>query len=514
MSKIVKATAGLMIATIIAKVLGFGRELVLASAYGATMYSDAYLVSMNIPGVIFAGIGTAIGTTFIPVYFEVYNNLGEERARKFTNNVFNIVVLLCIILSILGLIFIEPLVKLFAYGFNEETFNITVNFTKILMLGIVFIGASNIFTAYLQVKNNFIIPGIISLPYNVIIIISIILSTKYDHYVMIWGTLIGIISQFIFQIPFAIKYSYTYKIVLNLKDKYIKKVICLLGPVFIGVAVNQINTMVDRTLASGLVEGSISALNYSSKLNTFIMALFISSVSTVIYPMLSKLSAENDKEKFVSSIVRCINIIILLVVPITIGAIILSNPIVELLFQRGAFDSRATDMTATALSFYSFGLIGFGLRDILCKVFYSLKDTKTPMINGALAMVLNIILNIILVKLMGYAGLALATSLSAIICIFLLFGRLKKKIGYFGQDRIIKTTLKSTISAIVMGCITYSAYNLLNNMLGVGFVSNTISLFISICIGAIVYGILVIVLKVDELSLITDIVKKAKKIDI
>ena len=512
MSKIAKTTIYLMVATIIAKVLGFGRELVLASAYGATMYSDAYLVAMNIPGVIFAGIGAAIGTTFIPVYFEVNNNFGEKRAEKFTNNIFNIVVFLCIILSIVSLIFIEPLVKLFAYGFNEKTFNITVNFTRTLILGIVFIGASNILTAYLQVKNNFIIPGIISLPYNVIIIISIILSTKYGPYTMVWGTLFGIISQFLIQVPFAMKYGYKYGPLLNIKDEYIKKVIFLLGPVFIGIAVNQVNTMVDRTLASGLIEGSISALNYSSKLNTFIMALFISSVSSVIYPMLSRLSAENDIDKFTTSIIKCINIIIILVIPISIGAIILSNPIVKLLFQRGAFDSRATNMTSIALGFYSFGLIGFGLREILGKVFYSLKDTKTPMINGALAMVMNIILNIILVKFMGHGGLALATSLSAIITVFLLFNSLKKKIGYFGQDKIIKTTFKSIISAIVMGIITYFAYNFLNNTLEPGFITEAISLFGSIGIGAMVYGVCVIVLKVEEVSLITDTVRKKLKI--
>ena len=508
MSKVAKATISLMLATIIAKVLGFGRELVLASSYGASMYSDAYLTAMNIPLVLFTIIGTTLGTVLIPMYFEVNSDLGEKKALNFTNNVFNMVIAICIALAILGFVFTEPLVKVFAMGFEGETLKVAIDFTRITIIGIVFTGLSYVMTAYLQIKNNFTVPGLISVPKNIIIIASIILSVKYNPYIMIWGTLIGISTEFLFQLPFAIKSGYKYQPYINIKDKYIKKMSWLIGPVLIGVAVNQINTMVDRTLASTLVEGSISALNYANKLNGFVMAMFITSVAAVIYPMLSKLSSEDNKEKFTSSVVQSINSVILLVIPISVGAIVLAMPIVKLLFQRGEFDARATSMTAIALIMYSIGMVAFGLRDILGKVFYALQDTKTPMINGAMAMVMNIVLNIILVKYLKLAGLALATSISAIVCIFLLFNSLKKKIGYFGQDKIIKTTIKSMVSAVIMGVITYFAYDIVSNLLGVGFVKEAMSLVISVGFGAITYGILVIVLKVDEINVITNMVKK------
>lgn len=508
MSKVAKATIGLMLATIIAKVLGFGRELVLAAVYGASMYSDAYLTAMNIPVVLFTIIGTTLGTVLIPMYFEVNNDLGEKKALNFTNNVFNIVIAICIVLAILGFIFTEQLVKVFAMGFEGQTLKIAIDFTRITIIGIVFTGLSYVMTAYLQIKNNFTVPGLISVPKNIIIIVSIILSVKYNPYIMIWGTLIGIATEFIFQLPFAIKSGYKYQLYINIKDKYIKKMSWLIGPVLIGVAVNQINTMIDRTLASTLVEGSISALNYANKLNGFVMAMFITSVAAVIYPMLSKLSSEDNKEKFTSSVVQSINSVILLVIPISVGAIVLATPIVKLLFQRGEFDARATSMTAIALIMYSIGMVAFGLRDILGKVFYALQDTKTPMINGAIAMVMNIVLNIILVKYLQLAGLALATSISAIVCIFLLFGSLKKKIGYFGQDKIMKTTIKSIVSAAIMGVVTYFAYDIVSNLLGIGFIKEAVSLVISVAIGAITYGILVGVLKVDEINIMTDMVKK------
>ena len=510
MSKVAKATLGLMIATIIAKVLGFGRELVLASSYGASMYSDAYLTAMNIPVVIFTIIGTTLGTVLIPMYFEVNSDLGEKKALNFTNNVFNIVIAICIVLAILGFIFTEPLVKVFAMGFEGQTLKVAIDFTRITIIGIVFTGLSYVMTAYLQIKNNFTVPGLISVPKNIIIIMSIILSVKYNPYIMIWGTLIGIATEFLFQLPFAIKSGYKYQPYINMKDKYIKKMSWLIGPVLIGVAVNQINAMVDRTLASTLVEGSISALNYANKLNGFVMAMFITSVAAVIYPMLSKLSSEDNKEIFTSSVVQSINSVILLVIPISVGAIVLATPIVKLLFQRGEFDARATSMTAIALIMYSIGMVAFGLRDILGKVFYALQDTKTPMINGAIAMIMNIVLNIILVKYLQLSGLALATSISAIVCIFLLFGSLRKKIGYFGQDKIIKTTIKSIVAAVVMGTVAYFAYDMVSNLLGVGFVKEAISLVISVGFGAITYGILVIVLKVDEINVITNMVKKVK----
>lgn len=191
----------------------------------------------------------------------------------------------------------------------------------------------------------------ISIPKNIITIISIIFSLKYGIEVMIWGTLIGMLSEVIFQYPFMYKTGYRYKLIINLNDKYLKKMIILLGPVIIGIAVNQINIIVDRTIASTLVEGSISALNYANKLNSFIMAIIITSISAVIYPKLSNLSFNNNEEEYNNIIIRSINIIILLIIPISVGAIVLSSPIVKVLFQRGAFDITSVNMTSSALIF-------------------------------------------------------------------------------------------------------------------------------------------------------------------
>lgn len=509
MSKLAKTTILLMLCTVLAKVLGFAREVVLGNIYGTSLYSDIYIITLTIPAVIFTSVGNSLANIFIPLYYETKEKLGHEYSIKFTNNLICLVSIIGIIISIIGFIYAEQIVKIFAIGFETEALSIATKFLKIMIFGTTFIGISSIYSAYLQANNKYYITGLVPIPYNICIIISMILSVKFNNvYILAYGSLIAMMVQVIVQLPYAYNQGYRLKIYLDIKDEYLNKVIWLVMPVFIGIAVNQINTIVDKTLASTLIDGSVSALNYANKLNGFVSSLFTMSIATVIYPMLSRLSSDDNKEKFTESVCQSINSVILLVIPISVGAIVLSKPIVGLLFERGAFDSRATEMTAIALVFYSIGMVGFGLRDILSKVFYSLKDTRTPMVNGAIAMVMNIVLNLILVRFMGHAGLAFATSISSIICIFLLFNSLKKKIGYFGQDRIIKTTIKSLISAIIMGVITYFMYNILADILGVGFIQESIILFGSIGVGVLVYGVLVIVLKVEGINVITNMVKK------
>lgn len=513
MSKVAKAAVGLMAATLIAKILGFGRELALASAYGASGTSDAFLVAMNIPAVIFSAIGTSLGTAFIPLYCDLEAKQGKKASLRFSNNVLNIVVLLCLITSLVGVVFTEPIVKLFAVGFKGETLTQAIYFTRVLILGMAFLGMSYIMMAFLQVKENFVIPGLMSVPYNMLIIISIFLSVTINPNLLPWGTLIGLSLQFIFQYPFARKKGFKYRPYINLKDEYLKRMLWLIGPVLIGVAVTQVNSIVDRTIASTLVEGSISALNYATKLNQFVMGMFIVSISSVIYPMLSKLSTENNKKKFKESIVTAINVVTLIIIPISVGAIILAEPIVKLLFQRGEFDARATQMTAIALIFYSIGMLGFGLRDILGKIFYSLQDTKTPMINGIIAMVLNIVLNLAFVKYtnMGLGGLAFATSISSLVTIALLSVSLRRKIGAFGGKKIISVFIKSIIAALLMALVTKFTYNAIDAFLSAGFIQDAIKLAISVGLGAIVYAVSIIVLRVDEVKLIFKMINKKVK---
>lgn len=492
----------LMILTVLTKILGFVRDITLSFYYGASNLSDAYLISLVIPATIFDLIGTGIVTGYIPMYSSIEKEKGVEVADKFTNNISNLVISLCTLIFILGLIFTTPLVKLFASGFEGETLKLAVFFTRITLASIYFYGLTYVYSGYLQLKDNYIAPALMYIPFNLLIIISIVLSVVFGKTLLPVGSLIAVASQFIFLIPFLYKKGYRYSLVLDKRDEYLRKMIYLSIPVIIGVSVTQVNVLVDKTIASRIASGGISALTYAYRLNSFVQAIFVTSIATVIYPVFSKLVANNDLSGLKKSISEVVGAINLLVIPSTIGFMVFAEPIVKLLFGRGAFGSEAISMTSYALFFYSIGMLGYGLRVIITRVFYSLQDTKTPMLNSVIAMVMNIVLNIILSKFMGIGGLALATSISVIFCTVLLFINLKKKVGPLGLKKITISFAKILSASLIMGIVIKLAYKTLMNYTG-----GNISLIASVCIGALLYFCIIYFMKIEEVDLIVNAVK-------
>ncbi|SHJ54388.1 putative peptidoglycan lipid II flippase [Anaerobranca californiensis DSM 14826] len=496
----------LMILSILSKILGFTREITLSYFYGASNISDAYLISVTIPTVIFAFVGTALATSYIPMFNNISKNEGNKKAYDFSNNIINFLLIISTFIVILGLFFTESVVKLFASGFEGETLNLAVTFTTISIFGVYFTGLTYIFNSYLQIKNNFLIPAIVGFPFNIIIILSIYISSKGNIIILSLGMLLAIASQLIFLLPFSFKKGYRYNWVLNKKDPYLKQMIYLSIPVILGTSVNQINALVDRTIASRIAEGGISALNYANRLNGFVEGIFVISIATVMYPMISKMAAENNFKGLKRTLSEAINLVNILVIPATLGAMIFAEPVVRLLFGRGAFNERAIAMTSFALFFYSIGLIGKGLRLIISRAFYSMQDTKTPMINAAIGMVLNIILNIILSKYLGIGGLALATSIAAIFTTILLFISLRKKIGPFGMKSIVTSFVKILAASLVMGAIAKLSYNTLLQVVG-----SNLALILAIGVGAGIYFILIYFMKIPEVDTMVMAVKKKLK---
>lgn len=492
----------LMIITIISKLGGFARDLTLSYFYGASNITDAYLISITIPSVIFGFIGTGIAAGYIPMYSKIEKLEGSNEGNRYTNNLVNILIVLSTVMFIFGLLFTEPLVKLFASGFEGETLEMTINFTRVTLFGMYFTGLISVFNGFLQIKGNYAIPALIGFPMNFFTIIAIIISSKGNIILLSIGTVIATASQLLLVLPFAYKKGYKYKLVFDLKDKHIKNMVYIALPVIIGVSVNQINVLVDRTLASRVAEGGISALNYANRLNGFVQGIFVLSITTALYPTISKMVAENNMDGLKKSVSEAISGINLLVIPATVGSMIFAEPIVKLLFDRGEFDVQAITMTSGALFFYSLGMIGFGLREVLSRAFYSLQDTKTPAINAAIAVLLNIILNIILSKFMGIGGLALATSISAIFGTILLFVSLRKKIGAFGIKNLSISFLKIIGASLLMGLTAKVSFDMMISVIG-----QNLSLVISIGMGAVVYGVMIYFMKVEEVDILVGMLR-------
>lgn len=492
----------LMLVSVLSKAFGFLREIVLAYFYGASGISDAYLISSTIPTVIFAFLATALATSYIPLYTQIQKERGKEQALRFSNNIINFLLLFCILIAAVCLVFAEPIVRAFASGFAGETLRLAVFFTRISIAAVFFMGLTYILRSYLQIRDDFISPALIGFPYNIILIASVIVSVRINYIFLPLGLVLAIAAQFFFVLPFAWKKGYRYEPVLDRHDENVRKVVYLALPVILGTSVSQINTLVDRTLASGIAVGGISALNYASRLNGFIQDIFVISLSTVMYPFISRMAADNNMEGLKKSLAEAVNAVSLIVVPITAGTMIFAVPIVNFLFARGAFDIKAAELTSSALFFYAAGMLGIAFNEILSKTFYALQDTRTPMANAVIALIANIILNLVLSRFLGIGGLALATSISMLLAAFLMFASLRRKIGPFGVMNILVTFARIVLASAVMGVSAWLVYRVL--LAGAGMNK---ALILAVISGAVVYGVIIYFMRIREAEIIIDTVK-------
>ena len=508
-NKTAKSAIIIMIFTLGSKFLGFIRETLIAAKFGAGFETDAFVIALAATGLINTLISSAVTTTSIPILSEVEAKEGKKEKIRHANNMINVIAFISIILVILAWFLAPLIIKLTAKDFQGEQFDLAVALMKIGLPMVLFSGIIGSLTGFLQSEERHISSAAKGFPFNFVYIFSLLfLSSRFGIKGLMVAAVFAVISQLLIQIPEARKAGFRYTFIFNIKDKYIKKVLILSAPILIGVAINDLNVIVDKTLASGLVEGSISVLNYANKLNGLILGVFVSAITTVIFPLLSK-ESNSDNIKGVKKIMGYgVNLILLVTIPATIGMIVLSTPIVQVAFERGRFTPNDTIMTASALKFYSLGLVAASLRLLTTRVYYSLQDTKTPMINGGLSVGLNIILNLILVLFMAHSGLAFATSIANTAATLLMIYGLKKKIGSIGTKGYIMTIIKSGLASAVMGIVAYVVYHGLYGMLGTSTIYNLVSLLVAVGLGAIVYGVLCYVFRVEE---VRDVVDKIKE---
>lgn len=502
MHRALRAATIIMVANVASKLLGFLREMVIAGEFGAGMGSDAYFMAQSIPMLFFASIGSALATTFIPLYTEYKANGGKNEADRFANQIMNLVLIVSIILTVIGILLSPWIVRIIAPGFTGERFGLTVTLSRILFPLIIFVGLANVATGILQSNESFTAPAMVGISYNIIIIVlTIVLADNIGIYGLAISTVLATVSQYCIQVPSMRSIGYRPRYSFDFSHPGIKRLGVMIIPVLMGVAVNQLNTLVDRMLASGLPEGSVSALNYANRLNGFVMGIFVLSIATVVYPELSNLGSNNKMDEFKSSIATSLNMIFLIVFPVIAGTVLLRTEAVRLVFERGAFDAVATDMTSIALLFYSFGMAGAAAREILARAFYSLKDTMTPMYNGIYAVTLNVVLNIILVRYMGIAGLALATSISLIFGSLTLGFRLRNKINGINGRAILMEGIKIALSTFIMAAIVYVSKGFIYmHISGTSLTVQVIDFALTVAVGAITYGICTVIFKVKEVG--------------
>lgn len=498
-TKLVKSATVIMMMTFINKAVGFLRDSLVASAFGTTYVTDAYNMAMTIVDFLFIMIALAITTTFIPVLSDILNKKGKEEMFSFANNLINILVTISIIVVILSIYFAPLLVRLIAPKFKGETLVLAIQLTKISAVSLVFLVIHSAYTAVLQTMDDFVIPTIVGILLNLPIIIYILLGAKGGVVGLTVATVLGMVLRAIAQIPFLIKHGFKFRPTICFSDNRIKSMIILIIPVIIGAGANQINKVVDKTISSGLPEGSIAALSFGGRLSDVVYSTFAIAIITVIFPTLSKTISENNSDEFKSYIIKTVNSINLIMIPSTVAMIVLSTPLVTLLFKRGAFDDRSVTMTSQVIIFYSMGLTFYSLRDVFNKALFAMKDTRTSTINSIISVAINILLNIFSVKYLGLRGIAMSSAVSALICAILLYRSLYKKVCGVDGRAILVSGIKIIAASSVMGLAIILSYKLtithFNSFAGMAF-----SILVSILIGATIYFILISLLKIEEFA--------------
>lgn len=501
------AKSALMISmlTLGSKFLGFIREMLIAAKFGSGMETDTFFVALTATSLITTLLTTAISTTFVPVLTEIEEFEGKEGKIKHTSNMINITLAVAAVLIAIAWFFAPLIIRLTAKGFEGEQFDLAVKLMRIGLPMILFSGVIGSFTGFLHSERRHISSAAIGFPMNIVyIVFLLVFSTKYGITGLMVAAVIATASQFLIQVPEAKRAGFKYSPIFDPKDIYVRRVLQLSIPVLIGVAINDLNAIVNRTMASDLVDGSISALNYGDKLNALVQGVFIVAITTVIFPILAKEANQGRIDRMKKVMGEGINLVLLITIPATVGIIVLAQPIVEVAFERGEFTAADTIMTKQALIFYSLGLVAMGMRLLITRVYYSLHNTRTPMINGALSVGFNILLNLILIRFMAHAGLAFATSISVTVATLILFYGLKKRIGSLGTFGYIKTGIKSLAASAPMGVVAYLVYNVLHSILGSSSIFNLIALVAAVGAGAIVYYILCYLFKVEQVRDLTE----------
>ncbi len=507
-TKAAKSIIIMIIFTIGSKLLGFIREMLIAAKFGSGVETDTFFVVVTATGLFSSVFIQSLNTTMIPVLADVEKNEGKEGKRYHTNNVLNIVLLISTGITIFAWILSPYIVKLVAHGFEGEQFKLAVQMMRIGLPVVICTGLAGVFRGYLQSESMFMEYSVSQFPYNfAYIFYLLILSSFFGIKGLMVTSVLAVFAQFLIQIPGARNTGFKYRLIINFKDEYIKRILHLVLPVLIGVSINDLNNIIDRSLASTLVEGSISALNYGSRLTRIVQDIFITTLSTVIFPMLSDVASRDNMIEFKKMLRFGFNIVVLITIPATVGMIVLAEPIVRIAFQRGVFDADATKLTTGALIFYSIGLVCVSLKPLLSRAYYSMQDTKTPMINSIIAVSINIILNLILIQYMAHRGLALATSISAIVSCGLLIYMLRKKIGPLGIKSYVICGFKAFVSSLIMGIVAYILYSSLNNMIGDTNMGDLVALLISAGTGALLYFALVYIMKVEEFQWLVGLIK-------
>jgi putative peptidoglycan lipid II flippase len=479
------------IMTLLSRVLGLGRDVVFASFLGASAGADAFFVAFKIPNFLRRLFAEgAFAQAFVPVLSEYREKGSHEAVKHLIDRVCGCLGLTLAVLTGV-VVFAAPAVTVvFAPGFWDDPykFDLTQQMLRITFPYLLLISLTGFAGAILNSYDRFAIPAFTPVLLNVCLIISAVWISPYFAQPIIalaWGVLIAGMVQLAFQIPFLWKLKLLPSPKVDFKDDGVKRILLLMAPAIFGVSVSQINLLLDTVLASFLPTGSISWLYYSDRLVELPLGTIAIAIGTVILPSLSREHVNKKSDQFSLTMDWALRCILLIAIPAAIALMVLSGPILSTLFEYGKTNANDIAMSALSLKAYAFGLLAFMLIKVLAPGYFSRQDTKTPVKIGIIAMIVNMILNLVLVIpfhfywQIGHVGLALATSLAAFLNAGLLYRGLRKSNLYqpakgWGKylARLIFANLSMLIVLLFMLTFfsTWSDLSALTRVKNIGFI--------------------------------------------
>lgn len=455
-NSVTAATFIVLLLNLLSRVLGFVREMVMARVFGASAFTDAYLVAYTLPYSAQQIVGWAIVSVTVPLLTKYIVEDKRTEANLVVNHFLNGTALLTLVISLLGVVFAPLLVKLTAPSLDGATAQLAVKLTRIIFPSMFFVCIGMVLTGILNANHRFAVGTFAPAFSNIIIIATVLLAgSQWGVTGLAVGTLVSFIGFFLIQLPSTLKTGFSYRPHLVFKDHEIQVALASLVPIILGMSVNQIYYILNRIFASGLAEGSISALNYAAKLSQFPAGIFITAIAVVVYPLLTEFAIKGDLTRFNDALEKGLGTVMLLMAPATAGLIVMRVPIVRLLFEGGAFTATDTVHTASALLYYAIGIVPCALILVLLRVFLAFRDVKTPVYAGAAGILANVILSFVTIRAMGHNGLALATTAANIVNTLVFFIYIKKHLPRLSFMPLLVSAAKILAASVLMGAAVY-----------------------------------------------------------
>ncbi len=501
--QIAKAAGIVMLGFILSNITSLIRTILTGQVFGAGEILDAFTSANKLPDILFTLVaGGALASAFIPTLTEFLEKGDRKGGWELTSAIINIVILVLTIICGLTWIFAETVVDLYVTGFTFEQQILTVELLRIMLLAPIIFGVSGLIMGVLNTYQSFILPAIApTLLWLGMIFGLLVLTPSMGIHGLAWGYVIGAILHFIVQLPGVLrlpKRKFSFSLGLNLPA--VREVGRLMAPRLLGVAVVQINFAVNIMVGSRLSEGSISSIDFAWRIMTMPQVVIAQGISIAALPTFAAQIARGKPEEMRSSLAATLRSILFLSIPAMMGLILLRVPIVAMFYERKQFTPEDTQLVAFALLWFTVGLIGHSLVEILSRAFYALHDTKTPVSIGVGAMGLNVVLSLILPGMfsnygwMPLGGLALANSFSTTLEMFILLFIMRKRLAGIDGKQILRGTAKSILATFAMSAGILYWINLSSDL------SVWVIGLVGIGLGGLIYSGGLIILKVPEVN--------------